>query len=189
MQLVFCCCTISVESNLIRFERLPANMHLLFDEFGQNFGGREQLRERDYTCSCVSGYEATTPLWSGVLRSYLLLLLVSTARPPKGFGKWDEFGTNTTYSPSYNFNPEIHKLTTTKSKKEINNNNPEIATRFRTQKSDKNNHRNKLLDLQKRSESFLTANEISESTAAEVEVECSSRLEQEQQELPCCSTP
>ncbi|WJX43448.1 hypothetical protein P8452_30548 [Trifolium repens] len=106
-----------------------------------------------------------------------------------GFGKWDEFGTNTTYSPSYNFNPEIHKLTTTKSKKEINNNNPEIATRFRTQKSDKNNHRNKLLDLQKRSESFLTANEISESTAAEVEVECSSRLEQEQQELPCCSTP
>ncbi|WJX94839.1 hypothetical protein P8452_76215 [Trifolium repens] len=81
-----------------------------------------------------------------------------------------------------------HKLTTTKSKKEINN-NPEIATRFHTQKSDKNNHRNKLLDLQKRSESFLTANERSESTAAEVEVECSSRLEQEQQELPCCSTP
>jgi hypothetical protein len=45
------------------------------------------------------------------------------------------------------------------------------------------------LDLQKRSESFLTANERSESTVAEVEVECSSRLEQEQQELPCCSTP
>jgi hypothetical protein len=87
-----------------------------------------------------------------------------------GFGKWDEFGTNTTYSPSYNCNPEI-------------------ATRFHTQKSDKNNHRNKLLDLQKRYESFLTAKERSESTAAEVEVECSSRLEQEQQELPCCSTP
>ncbi|KAK2395900.1 hypothetical protein QL285_057590 [Trifolium repens] len=81
-----------------------------------------------------------------------------------------------------------HKLTTTKSKKEINN-NQEIATRFLTQKSDKNNHRNKLLDLQKRSESFLTVNERSESTAAEVEVECFSRLEQEQQELPCCSTP